>query len=272
MGTQPHHSIGEVLSLLQAEHSDVTISKIRFLESQGLIAPERTPSGYRKFYASDIVRLRWILGQQRDHYLPLKEIKKRLDEPGFAVEDELPDGLLPDLELETEPALEYEPERELEPAPETATNPLAQVAVEVEAKIEPLKPQGSESAEGVSALALAERCGIDISVVRELDRLGLIESVEGTAGTGYDSEALVVARAAAVFAQHGLEPRHMRMFKVSAQRQAGVFEQIFSARLAKGGETARVARRELNELVGLGEALQRLVLARSFGESLDLQE
>src|SRR6478609_3783178 len=76
-----HLSIGEVLSLLQDEFPDVTISKIRFLESQGLIDPERTPSGYRKFYEADIDRLRWILVQQREHFLPLKVIKDRLEDP-----------------------------------------------------------------------------------------------------------------------------------------------------------------------------------------------
>jgi DNA-binding transcriptional MerR regulator len=75
-----HLSIGEVLSLLQEEFPDVTISKIRFLESQGLLDPERTPSGYRKFYEADIDRLRWILRQQKEHYLPLRVIKDRLDD------------------------------------------------------------------------------------------------------------------------------------------------------------------------------------------------
>jgi DNA-binding transcriptional MerR regulator len=76
----PHRSIGEVLSSLSDEFPDVTISKIRFLESQGLIAPERTPSGYRKFYDTDVERLRWILTQQKDNFLPLKVIKDRLDD------------------------------------------------------------------------------------------------------------------------------------------------------------------------------------------------
>ena len=77
---RPYLSIGEVLALLLEEFPDVTISKIRFLESQGLIAPERTPSGYRKFYDADLVRLRWILHQQKEHFLPLKVIKERLDQ------------------------------------------------------------------------------------------------------------------------------------------------------------------------------------------------
>ena len=75
-----HFAIGDVLQELRSEFDDITISKIRFLESQGLIAPERTPSGYRKFAPEDVERLRWILAQQRDHFLPLKVIKDRLDE------------------------------------------------------------------------------------------------------------------------------------------------------------------------------------------------
>src|SRR6516162_10202810 len=82
MAERTHLSIGEVLSLLREEFPDVTISKIRFLESQGLVDPERTPSGYRKFYEHDVERLRWILRQQREHFLPLKVIRGRLNEQG----------------------------------------------------------------------------------------------------------------------------------------------------------------------------------------------
>ena len=88
MAGRSHLSIGEVLSLLQDEFPDVTISKIRFLESQGLVDPERTPSGYRKFYEGDIERLRWVLRQQRDAFLPLKVIKGRLDESAEAYPNE----------------------------------------------------------------------------------------------------------------------------------------------------------------------------------------
>ncbi len=79
MSARSYLSIGDVLSLLRQEFPDVTISKIRFLESQGLVNPERTPSGYRKFYEHDIDRLKWVLRQQREHFLPLKVIKDRLD-------------------------------------------------------------------------------------------------------------------------------------------------------------------------------------------------
>src|SRR5215471_19335684 len=81
-------SIGAVLDLLRPDFPDVTISKIRFLEAEGLVTPQRAASGYRRFTAYDCARLRFILTAQRDHYLPLKVIKAQLDA--------LPDGQLPE--------------------------------------------------------------------------------------------------------------------------------------------------------------------------------
>lgn len=78
MSSRTYLSIGDVLTLLREEFPDVTISKIRFLESQGLVNPERSPSGYRKFFEPDVERLRWVLRQQREHFLPLKVIRDRL--------------------------------------------------------------------------------------------------------------------------------------------------------------------------------------------------
>ncbi len=78
MSSRTYLSIGDVLTLLREEFPDVTISKIRFLESQGLVNPERSPSGYRKFFDHDVERLRWVLRQQREHFLPLKVIRDRL--------------------------------------------------------------------------------------------------------------------------------------------------------------------------------------------------
>ena len=306
MAAQPHHSIGEVLSLLQAEYSDVTISKIRFLESQGLIAPERTPSGYRKFYPADVARLRWILTQQRDKFLPLKVIKKRLEEPGLEVELE---ALADDGTAAAEPALfagrdkpaaesgaavgsgaaaesgvkgagddETETKKRSTENRATATKAAAtaaQTATEKAAeKTQEHEPvvDSEEPVDGISATDLAEAAGIEVGLVRELDRLGLIVPVGRPGSGGYGPDALETAEAAAVFNQSGLEPRHMRMYKVSAERQAGLLEQIFSPRLARGGDSARQARAELNELVRLGEALQRSILRRSFGGSLDSQQ
>ncbi len=281
MAAQPHHSIGEVLSLLQAEFSDVTISKIRFLESQGLIAPDRSPSGYRRFYVGDIARLRWILAQQRDSFLPLKEIKKRLNEPGVELELE---ALTVDMPEVAEPTLfsrrdkpASQPEaRAPEPAraprePSISTGPdtRTRAAVDESETQDAEDDESTEPVDGLSAAEIAETAGIELAVVRELDRLGLIKSIGRIGSAVYDPEALLVANAAAVFGKSGLEPRHMRMYKVSAERQAGLLEQIFSSRLARGGRSMQQARDELNELVKLGEILQRSVLRRSFGESLD---
>ena len=94
MTSRTYLSIGDVLTLLREEFPDVTISKIRFLESQGLVNPERSPSGYRKFFEHDVERLRWVLRQQREHFLPLKVIRDRLA-GGDLDEDagpELPNG------------------------------------------------------------------------------------------------------------------------------------------------------------------------------------
>ena len=96
MSTRTYLSIGDVLTLLRQEFPDITISKIRFLESQGLVNPERSPSGYRKFYEHDVERLRWVLRQQREHFLPLKVIRDRLARTG-----DLP-GDLTDFEEEEE--------------------------------------------------------------------------------------------------------------------------------------------------------------------------
>jgi DNA-binding transcriptional MerR regulator len=107
MSERSHLSIGEVLSLLREEFPDVTISKIRFLESQGLVDPERTPSGYRKFYDHDVDRLRWILRQQREHFLPLKVIRGRLSDQGEDLDEvALVEGFGPDVGADVEPGVE----------------------------------------------------------------------------------------------------------------------------------------------------------------------
>src|SRR3954447_23139718 len=113
-----HQSIGEVLATLRGDFPDITISKIRFLESQGLIDPERTPSGYRKFRDGDVARLRWILHQQKDNFLPLKVIKARLDEVG-------PDGLPADLDPADAAAHLADAGPEPDPAPEPGPEPEA---------------------------------------------------------------------------------------------------------------------------------------------------
>src|ERR1041385_3669268 len=100
MPTRNYQSIGEVLVAVKTEFPDITISKIRFLEAEGLIQPERTPSGYRKFYEKDVDRLKHILRLQRDEYLPLKVIKARLlrQQSGDGEVEEEPDAEQPVLD------------------------------------------------------------------------------------------------------------------------------------------------------------------------------
>ena len=163
-----HRSIGEVLTLLAQEHPDLTISKIRFLESQGLISPQRTPSGYRKFFDSDVEQLNWILVQQRDHFLPLKEIKRRLaagDVPASALRSAVP-GSDPSPGTPSLFASRHRDEGEdadseaAEEAEEAATTSV----------------EGSVS---LTAAELAHAAGTNPDHIAELQRLGIIAPSAG---------------------------------------------------------------------------------------------
>ena len=298
MADGSHHSIGEVLSLLKEEHEDVTISKIRFLESQGLIDPERTPSGYRKFYDADIDRLRWILSQQRDNFLPLKVIKRRLAEDGFDPAAELPERPLTDVLPEpslfaerevaqsleaaesarvaaeasepvldlTEPTAEAEapvPEPEPTPEPEPAPAPVASSPEPAAAPV-PTSPVSLGSV-SLTAGELAEASNTDLGFVGELEKLGLIASVTAGDRTVFDHEALLTTKAAAAFRDRGMEVRHLRMYKVAADREAGLLQQLHGVALAKGGASAAAARDEIAELVQQGELIRHSLLRRELG-------
>lgn len=277
MDEATHQSIGEVLSLLKEEHADVTISKIRFLESQGLITPERTPSGYRKFYQDDVDRLRWILTQQRDNFLPLKVIKRRLAEDGFDPSSELDGvsatGTIPEPSLfadrEVDPVdpavVERDPASELAPAiadlrgsePDPVPVPSAPSSIPTGAAV-----VGSVS---LSAGELAEATATDLGFVGELERMGLIEAVDTGSGSVFDHEALLVTRSAAALRAGGMEVRHLRMFKVAADREAGLYQQLRGAALSRGGQAAADARADLGELIAHGEVIHRSMLRREFG-------
>ena len=277
MAETPHQSIGEVLSLLKEEHADVTISKIRFLESQGLITPERTPSGYRKFYREDVDRLRWILTQQRDNFLPLKVIKRRLAEDGFDPTSELDDppatGPLPEPSLFADRDDELvdeaiEPPEAPEVTEETAEPADPKPQPSPAPKPEPAAPPAGAAAAGsvsMTAGELAEATSTDLGFVGELERLGLIAAVDTDAGPVFDHEALLTTRAAAAFQSRGMEVRHLRMYKVAADREAGLFQQLRAAALSRGGDAAAEARTEISELIAHGEAIHRSILRRELG-------
>jgi DNA-binding transcriptional MerR regulator len=316
MADRSHLSIGEVLSLLQDDFPDVTISKIRFLESQGLLDPERTPSGYRKFYEADIERLRWILRHQRDHFLPLKVIKDRLeestkaglmvppDEPGVggaagaASVEPSTGGLL-------EPAAAPEPEGSgaTPTAPTARTSTATALIEEPPAPVRPtptpsvaashrgggdprprpapsLPPLPATSAgnpldAGPSGISLtleelSEATGLTLRELGDLTRFGLLSGYQVGGDTFYDGDALVVARTAAGFMRFGIEARHLRMYKVAAEREAGFMEQVVMPLLKQRNPTARQqAAANLGEMAHLGEQLRTALLRAALREHTD---
>ncbi|MCU1356123.1 MAG: putative MerR family transcriptional regulator [Acidimicrobiales bacterium] len=300
MAPDSHLSIGEVLSLLQAEFPDVTISKIRFLESQGLIDPERTPSGYRKFYEADIERLRWILTQQRENFLPLKVIK-----------DRLADGSDPEADAEagaalvaaggtapaspaasttpaspTSPASPGSPSSPGSTAPEAAGRTAAQqpiwMADLARAQAEaPLTATYAEARPSIgldsgptevslTAGELVGASGISFDSLRELEQYGLIVGRTLGDDTYYDGDALLVATKAAGFIAHGIGARHLRMFKVAAEREAGFLEQVAMPLLKQRNPQARRQAVELvEELSALGHDLRAVLLRAKLRHHLD---
>jgi DNA-binding transcriptional MerR regulator len=196
-------SIGAVLELLRPDFPDVTISKIRFLEAEGLVTPQRAASGYRRFTAYDCARLRFILTAQRDHYLPLKVIRSQLDAQ--------PDGELPAFG-----------------SPYSAPR-----LVSVPGNGDGASAAGSGAGTDTAAVApprirlsredLLERSGVDDELLTALLKAGVI-----TTGPGgfFDEHAVVILQCARALSEYGVEPRHLRAFRSAADRQSDLIAQI----------------------------------------------
>jgi DNA-binding transcriptional MerR regulator len=215
-------SIGEVLAKLRPEFSDITISKIRFLESEGLIEPQRTPSGYRKFTATDLERLRYVLQAQRDQYLPLRVIKENLDA--------LDRGLVP----------AAQPGSVAGPRLATIDGDLAPAHFAQESDLR------------LSREELLQSSNLEDAILVELETYGLVE----IKGRHYDADALSVARAVAEIAAFGIEPRHLRAFKTAADREVGLVEQVITPLLRQKGSDAKARAEEVqNELASLSVRL-----------------
>lgn len=278
--------------MLQPEFPDVTISKIRFLESQGLLDPERTPSGYRKFYDDDLRRLRWILTQQRDHFLPLKVIKERLGEADELVEVAASASAPVVVSLDAPEVAAVPAPAPAPVAPRPAPEPEVATPAAAVAPAGPTVPDRAALAEvldrraaereaaavrpgggvldpgptdlGFSSGELAAAAGVTEKDIERLASFGLIEGRTVGRETIFDGDALVVARLASAFLDHGLEPRHLRMFKVAADREAGVYEQLVTphARVRDPEARARIEHR-VGELAELGQQLQAALLRRA---------
>ena len=201
-------SIGSVLTQLRADFPDVTISKIRFLESEGLVQPERTAAGYRQFSSADVERLRYVLAAQRDHYLPLRVIKEHLD----ALDRGEPEGP-PDRRA----GLRWPraPRPLVSARPGAVTEPGGSEDLAADAVLMTQKKMTQEE--------LLAAAGIGRAVLTELEQFGLVRP--GPAGF-YDADAVLVARTAQAMTDFGLEPRHLRSFRASADREVGLLAQI----------------------------------------------
>jgi DNA-binding transcriptional MerR regulator len=246
MPTRNYLSIGEVLVNVKTEFPDITISKIRFLESEGLIDPERTPSGYRKFYERDVSRLKSILRMQRDEYLPLKVIRERLAASDAA---------------------------EAAPPVGTFTGERAQPAASVvRDDAPPAYPDVAEPPVGLqmSIEEISGATGVDVATIGELEGFGLVCAHGRDGARYYDGEDLVVLSSLREFFRHGVEPRHLTMYRNFAQREAGFFEQIILPQVRRRNPDARrCAADALRELSvasrKLSSALLRKNLSRDLG-------
>ncbi|MEY3619151.1 MAG: hypothetical protein RL726_1849 [Actinomycetota bacterium] len=276
---RPYLSIGEVLGLLLEEFPDVTISKIRFLESQGLIVPERTASGYRKFYDDDVERLKYILREQKEKFLPLRVIKDRLDTPPAGIERDAPRGIKNVVTPEP-PADDDSGESTAQPEPNDAKpskgHPAARAikAVPPISDKAPKRPTPPDPSDAVGRPATYSReeilamSGLDADGLSELERYGMV-AAHGGRGL-YDEHDLAIAEVAKGFADAGIDIRHLKAWKTSAEREAGLFEQRVLPVLRRRSPESRTESNELlDDLSDLGARLRAIFLARALGSLRD---
>ncbi len=181
-------TIGEVLDVLRPDFPDVSVSKIRFLEDQGLVEPDRTPAGYRKFRPDHVERLRQVLTLQRDHFLPLRVIRQHL-----SAEARAEDG---------------------------------SSAVVPPARLRGLPAVGARAEQRLERAELIEASGADEPLVDALEEHGLLRRAGPESRQWYDADDLEVTRAAVALAQHGVHPRHLRMLRIAADREVDLVEQV----------------------------------------------
>lgn len=228
-------SIGEVLKTLREEFPDISISKIRFLESEGLIEPERTPSGYRKFFPTDVARLRYILRLQRDHFMPLKIIRKRLEH--------------------------FDPADVLDETPKPVS-PRPQVAQDEDFIL-------FEGGLTLSTEEFLNASGLEFDELSELEEYGLVDSHPLDNGdVYYDEDDLQVAKIAKEFSKFGIQARHLRMYKNFAEKEVGLFGQVaFPVPRNNAADGRRSKNQSLAELAKLSRRLKHVLLRASLRES-----
>jgi DNA-binding transcriptional MerR regulator len=236
-GTRNYQSIGEVLVAVKTEFPDITISKIRFLESEGLITPERTPSGYRKFYVDDVDRLKSILRMQRDEYLPLKVIKERLVQS-----DAVDEGAAVELEgakAEGEGA--------------SVSEELAEAPTGLQMSLE----------------EMSAATGVERERIKELESFGIVCTHGPEGGRYYDGEDYIVLSIVKDFLRHGIEPRHLTMYKHFADRESSFFEALVAPTLRQRNPDARrAATQTLTDLSVTSRKFKQALLRNALREHL----
>lgn len=244
-------SIGEVLALLLEDFPDVTISKIRFLESQGLIEPERTASGYRKFSQAEVDRLKFILREQRENFTPLKVIRTRLDHDTstemMRVDDTTaPRGLahIPTGRINSHPAGQAKAQT---PPPLAPTISLVRPLFVADPKI----PRSFDRSEIISAASIDEATLVD------LEHFGILRSRRVGVTDLYDEIDLEILLTAAKFLSLGFEARHLKTWKNAAMQEVSLFETRIVPMMRQRNPTARQeALAMLNDLVEQGGRLR----------------
>lgn len=237
-GTRNYQSIGEVLVAVKTEFPDITISKIRFLEAEGLIEPERTPSGYRKFYPDDVERLRSILRMQRDEYLPLKVIKERL------IKQDVDDAMDDDGEGAAAAADDRD----------TAADEVAEA------------PSGLQ----MSLEEMSAATGVDRERIKELESFNIVCSHGPDGGRYYDGDDYVILSIVKDFLTHGIEPRHLTMYQHFTDREASLFENLVAPTLRQKNPDARQAAADtLAELSVTSRRFKQALLRSNLREHIE---
>lgn len=291
---RPYLSIGEVLGLLLEEFPDITISKIRYLESQGLIVPERTASGYRKFYDEDVERLRYVLTEQKDNFLPLRVIKNRLDTPPAGIERPEPQrpepqrsepqrseprgikNVLSAQEMAAQDIVELDSDEDTTVIPDTKTHPASRapkafpIVTDRQNQNAARRPALPDPSDAVgrpatySRAELLELSGLDEAILKDLESFHLVTARQvGNLGL-FDEHDLAVAEVARGFAEAGFDVRHLKAWKISAEREAGLFEQrVLPVLRRRSPESRQESNNLLDDLGDLGGRLRAILVARA---------
>jgi DNA-binding transcriptional MerR regulator len=246
--TPGSRSIGQVLAVLKGDFGDISISKIRFLESEGLITPQRAPSGYRRYSSADVERLRYVLTVQRDHYLPLKVIREHLEMMDRGQTPPTRDagpGVPPTAATAATGS----------PVPSAATSGPGSAAGGAGNGQPPPRPPLR-----LTRADLLEASGLTDAALTELERNQIVLPRRGT--SHYGREALTLAVAAKRLADYGIDGRHLRAFKMSADREIGLVEQAIAPYVRRAAGSKDVSGEVIQLVISFHAALVRTAMER----------